>query len=130
MHLSPPSQLLLFVERYVHRGLQHLHDLAAQRVMERPAESTAAPAGTQDYFFSVGTGCYYGDLPLSFAAATGASLWWFLYLVHRLGANVDAKDKAKGNTALHLAVIHCQNERRARRASLWGSRPPGGLGAG
>lgn len=67
------SQLLLFVERYVHRGLQHLRRLATQRVEEPAAQSSDAEA--QKCFFGVGLGCYYGDLPLSFAAATGAAYW-------------------------------------------------------
>ena len=37
---------------------------------------------------------------------------------------MNAKDKAKGNTALHIAVIHCQNERRENvTAQLRALRP-------
>lgn len=41
----------------------------------------AAPRDKDGEFFDLGKSCYYGGFPLSFAAATGSALWWFMYLV-------------------------------------------------
>ena len=50
--------------------------------------------------------CYYGGDPLSFAAATGASFWFFLYLVDRLHANVNASDLEEQCAPPRAAVVH------------------------
>ena len=54
-------------------------------------------------FFSPGSACYYGELPLSFAASTNQS-----DIVEKMldaGASMIARDSCKGNNALHLAVL-------------------------
>lgn len=89
---------ILFVERHVRGGFRML-----QRLGSMPHHSTAnflslhgvehalsdiraytqeQRAGNKDgQFFDIGSSCYYGGYALSFAASTGASLWWFMYLV-------------------------------------------------
>lgn len=47
---------------------------------------------TGAFFAAAGT-CPYGGYPLSFAAATGASYWFFKFLVERLDADIFARDK-------------------------------------
>ena len=80
--------------------------------------------------------CNFGGFALSFAAATGgehnpadpvrdsqcsprvaakfcavaASKWFFYYLVRRLRADVDARQRISGNTALHVSVLSCKSE--------------------
>ena len=59
-------------------------------------------------FFSPGQMCYYGGLPLAFAASVGTP-WHLSWLLER-GAVIDAQDSAAGNTALHLAVMHSNRD--------------------
>lgn len=125
-------QILIFIEQHVRGGLAALQWLGNRSLhhwweeADRARRLSAAsgfvqiPRRSDDEdrpgeFFFLGSSCYFGGLPLSFAASTGSSLWVFMYLVNRLKVNVDAADGAiefggRRNTALHMAVIACQNE--------------------
>lgn len=54
-------------------------------------------------FFSISGPCYFGQLPLSFAASLGLTDIVRLLIEH--GARLDAQDMY-GHTALHMAVWH------------------------
>ena len=68
------------------------------------AKLMADDTSVRGRFFGPGQICYYGGLPLSFAASVGTP-WHLSWLLER-GAHIDSKDGATGNTALHLAVLH------------------------
>lgn len=55
-------------------------------------------------FFAPGMACYYGELPLSFAASTRQTE--MVHLMLRTGARIDAVDSFRGNNALHHAILH------------------------
>ena len=57
-------------------------------------------------FFAPGKPCYYGELPLSFAASTN-QLEMVTYLLEQ-GADMTNQDTANGNNCLHMAVL-CNN---------------------
>lgn len=122
--------ILYFIEKHVRGGLKALQWLGNrslhhwweeyERAQQRslidglvaPRASKREPPGI---FFHLGSSCYFGGYPLSFAAATGSCLWTFMYLVQRLRVNIDAADGppelgGRRNTALHMAVISCKSE--------------------
>lgn len=74
---------ILFIERYVPRGHLKLRYLGGGQTTGR--------------FFAPGSAAYYGQTPISFAAATGASFWFFLYLARRLEVNLNVKDSMCGD---------------------------------
>ena len=85
----------------------------AEYLVERcPALLTQRAVGP---FFAPGSACYYGELPLSFAVSTNQSDMVRMMLA--AGADVEAVDNFKGNSAMHLAVIHdCIDQYRVLQA--------------
>lgn len=86
--------ILLFVEKYVRGGLKALQYLGNRSLHHWWAEHRHAQqrgglfggllARRQPEipgsFFYLGSSCYFGGYPLSFAAANGSSLWMMMYL--------------------------------------------------
>ena len=58
-------------------------------------------------FFGYGGQAYFGEYPMSFAAALGHKE--MVLLLHRHGATPHDRD-AQGNTALHITIYHGQKE--------------------
>lgn len=116
--------ILYFIEKHVRGGLKALQWLGNRSLhhwweeYDQERRRSVLKSGEEEppgSFFHLGSSCYFGGYPLSVAAATGTSLWVFMYLVQRLRVDVDAVDGppelgGRRNTALHLAVISCKNE--------------------
>lgn len=71
-------------------------------------------------FLESGQGCYYGELPLLFAACTNQPEL-VRYLVQEWGADLDCTD-SHGNTALHFMVLHDQPDMYDFICDLWQER--------
>ena len=74
-------------------------------------------------FFSPEGHCYYGELPLSFAVCTNQPDMVRLLLAK--GADLDRVDNARGNTALHMAVLLGLAEMFDLLRAEWAARKPG-----
>ena len=74
-------------------------------------------------FFSPEGHCYYGELPLSFAVCTNQPDMVRLLLAK--GADLDRVDNARGNTALHMAVLLGLTEMFDLLRAEWAARKPG-----
>lgn len=101
--------LLLFIERYVPRGHLKLRFLGTGQTTGR--------------FFAPGSAAYYGQTPISFAAATGAAFWFFLYLVRRLDVNLNIKDQLCDETNASVPCCVCLAARARGRRSVRAGGP-------
>lgn len=88
--------------------------LARKLVAACPSLISQRATGT---FFSPNGPCYYGELPLSFAASTNQLE--IARMLLRSGAQIDACDAISGNTALHMAVIHGMPEMYKLLSTAW-----------
>jgi transient receptor potential cation channel subfamily V protein 6 len=98
------------VEPYIGENILHIaivnKDVAfAQTLLEKNKDILKHRATGS--FFKSGGSCPWGELPLSFAAASCGAKMIDLLLEH--GADIEARDK-EGNTAMHIAVRFSKRE--------------------
>jgi len=91
--------------------------LAEKLVMVCPEQIAQHATGK---FFAPGKHCYYGELPLSFAASTNQVEMIELLLQH--GADMTNQDTANGNNCLHMAVLRDNIEVFDYLSSEWMKR--------
>ena len=63
----------MFIEKHVLNGLENLRLLGTQGCKSTGTWNDDDGSTGKPSFFAVGQKCYYGEYPLSFAAACGAS---------------------------------------------------------
>ena len=112
-------------DRYTGENALHLaivngnRELAQLLCATRPTVLTHHATGR---FFAPGGHCYYGELPLSFAVCTNQPE--MVRMLLEMGADLNAVDKANGNTALHMAVVHGLKDMFDLLREEWAARKP------